>query len=133
MYSLLHPLLLFKRIRQFFSLHCLSLWRFLSGSAPSSLNKLQLVVRHPLTKEQRYQRRDDFIASINRDAVAALASRYNNDKHCIVSADVKHGIYNVCFFVTFPDDGTEWVVRIPISPSISEVWAKLQSEVATMQ
>lgn len=46
---------------------------------------------------------------------------------------MKHGSYNVCFFVTFPTDGTEWVVRIPISPLISDVWAKVQSEVATMQ
>ncbi|EJP68660.1 fungal specific transcription factor [Beauveria bassiana ARSEF 2860] len=54
-------------------------------------------------------------------------------KNGIGLAYVKHGSYNVCYFVTFPADGTEWVVRIPISPLISDVWAKVQSEVATMQ
>ncbi|KAM3507649.1 hypothetical protein MY10362_001655 [Beauveria mimosiformis] len=81
----------------------------------------------------RKQRRDDFIASINKGAVAALASRFHNNERCTVSSDVKHGSYNVCYFVTFPADGTEWVVRIPISPLISDVWTKVQSEVATMQ
>ncbi|KAM3492128.1 hypothetical protein MY3957_004619 [Beauveria namnaoensis] len=54
-------------------------------------------------------------------------------KNGIGLAYVNYGSYNVCYFVTFPADGTEWVVRIPISPLISDVWAKVQSEVATMQ
>lgn len=134
MYSHLHPFSLIQRLRNFFVSRFLSLWRFLPWPARSSINESQPVqIRHPLTTEQREQRRDDFIASINKDAVAALASRFHNNERCIVSPDVKHGSYNVCYFVTFPADGTEWVVRIPISPLISDVWAKVQSEVATMQ
>jgi hypothetical protein len=41
--------------------------------------------------------------------------------------------YYICFYVGFPDYSTKWVVKVPIEPSIHDVWGKLQSEVATMQ
>ncbi|KAM4063675.1 phosphotransferase enzyme family protein [Hirsutella rhossiliensis] len=86
----------------------------------------------PLTSEQLKTREEEFISSIDRDAVCALASRYNHQKPCRIINSAR-GSFNVCFFVHFYTTGTKWVVRIPIEPAIYNVWEKLQSEVATMR
>ncbi|KAG5972581.1 hypothetical protein E4U55_000791 [Claviceps digitariae] len=89
--------------------------------------------RWPPTGRQREEQREAFIQSISKSAVAALASRHNDNKECVVSDHVRSGSYNVCLFVTFPTDKTEWVVRIPITPMLVDEWTKLESEVATMR
>ncbi|KAM4054407.1 hypothetical protein HRG_014884 [Hirsutella rhossiliensis] len=91
------------------------------------------VQKYPLTPEQRDERRTSFITSINKGAVGVLASRYINQKECLVSDTIRHGSYNVCLFVAFPIDNTQWVVRIPVSPPVDDAWDKVQSEVATMR
>ena len=85
----------------------------------------------PLTEQQREERTVEFIHSIDKDAVRALASEYNGHLPC----DIRYwrqGSYNVCFVVDFPN-GTTRVVRIPIEPAVHNVWEKVQSEVYTMQ
>lgn len=95
---------------------------------------LGLLVRpaYPWTDEQHQARKREFVDSISTDAVCSLASQYNHSKPCRVFG-TKHGSFNACFFVEFPDDGTRWVVRIPIEPAVHDVWAKLQTEIATMR
>ncbi|KAK3379043.1 kinase-like domain-containing protein [Lasiosphaeria ovina] len=73
-----------------------------------------------------------FIDSIDLNAVCSLASLHNSSKNCRMFRDAASGSYNVCYFVEF-DDGTQWVVRIPLEPCISNVWDKVQSEVATIR
>ncbi|ROT40647.1 hypothetical protein SODALDRAFT_338349 [Sodiomyces alkalinus F11] len=87
--------------------------------------------QYPLTPEQRESTRQTFIDSVDQDAICALASRHNDMKPCRI-LDSASGSFNVCFFVQFLDDHTRWVVRVPVEPVIYDVWAKLQSEVATM-
>lgn len=119
--------------RRFLESSSTSLCQFLSWTT-SQMSHLWWPVQHyPLTPDQREERRQAFIQSISKSSVGALASRYNNQKGCLVSDVVRHGSYNVCLFVSFPMDKIRWVVRIPISPLVSDGWNKLQSEVATMQ
>lgn len=87
---------------------------------------------YPLTYEQQGARKEEFIDSLDQSAICNLASRYNSWKPCRVIRS-SHGSFNACFFVEFPDDGTQWVVRIPIEPAVHNVWSKLQSEVITMR
>ncbi|KAG6001269.1 hypothetical protein E4U54_001126 [Claviceps lovelessii] len=82
---------------------------------------------------QRDELQEAFVESISKSAVAALASRYNGNKECVVDDELRNGSYNVCVFVTFPADGTRWVVRIPMTPLVADGWTKLKSEVATMR
>lgn len=99
---------------------------------------LQLFLGHyrphltPLTPEQRDDKEESFIASIDRSAVCALASSYNDEKPCRIMNSVQGG-FNMCFFIKFRNGITTWVVRIPIEPAVRSVWDKLQSEVATMR
>ena len=86
----------------------------------------------PLTDEQCEKGLQAFIDSINPDDVCKLASQHNSSKACRIFRDHAHGSYNVCYFVEF-EDGTKWVVRIPLVPCISNVWDKVQSEVATVR
>ncbi|TAQ89082.1 hypothetical protein B7494_g2604 [Chlorociboria aeruginascens] len=92
----------------------------------------QPVANYPPTAEQIENRLKVFIASIDPDAVCKLASQHNSSKTCHMFRDPVNGSYNVCYFVEF-EDGTKWVVRIPLEPSISNVWDKVQSEVATIR
>ena len=88
----------------------------------------------PLTVEQTERRRKDFIGSIDPGAVCRLATRHHGSMPCrMFRTEPASGSFNVCYFVEFPSDGTRWVVRVPIAPVIQDVWAKLQSEVATMR
>ena len=91
----------------------------------------------PLTEEQRLTRKTEYIQSINKDAVCALASRHNNGLPCRLdeSTPVANGSFNVCFFVEFHTtaERTQWVVRVPIEPVVHRAWEKVQSEVCTMR
>lgn len=89
---------------------------------------------YPLTTEQRDSKNKAFVDSIDQDSICALASRHNHSEPCRVFGTAS-GSFNICFFVEFlgDDDKTRWAVRIPIEPVIADVWAKLQSEVATMR
>lgn len=86
----------------------------------------------PRTAEQIEEDLKAFIDSIDPSAVCRLASRHNSSKTCRIFRDPANGSYNVCYFVEF-EGGTQWVVRIPLEPSISNVWDKVQSEVATIR
>ncbi|KAM3510632.1 hypothetical protein MY11210_005717 [Beauveria gryllotalpidicola] len=72
-----------------------------------------------------------FQASISLKLVENLARRHNDNKFCRISEDIQHGHYFSCISVTFPDDGKEWVVRIPVPTIIDKAWEMIQSEVAT--
>ncbi|KAG5752056.1 hypothetical protein H9Q72_006778 [Fusarium xylarioides] len=86
----------------------------------------------PPTEEQLEARIEEFIDSIDKDAVCRLASRHNSHRSCRVIGHDR-GSFNVCFFVLFDTQNVTWVVRIPLEPVVCDVWAKVQSEVATMR
>ncbi|KAF4473368.1 phosphotransferase enzyme family [Fusarium agapanthi] len=86
----------------------------------------------PPIEEQLEARIKEFIDSIDKDAVCRLASRHNSHKSCRVIGHDR-GSFNVCFFVLFDTENVTWVVRIPLEPVVCDVWAKVQSEVATMR
>jgi hypothetical protein len=86
----------------------------------------------PLTYEQLSARKQEFLDSLDKAAICTLASRHNQHKPCRIF-HTSNGSFNACFFVEFPEDGTRWVVRIPIKPAVDDAWAKLQSEVTTMR
>ncbi|UNI19823.1 hypothetical protein JDV02_005973 [Purpureocillium takamizusanense] len=88
-----------------------------------------------LTEDQYEDAILAFIASIDTEAVCALASRYNDGKPCQFSRK-SYGSFNVCFFVEFGHDGSSLVVRLPIEPAFDDfddAWDKLISEVTTIQ
>ncbi|OIW23247.1 hypothetical protein CONLIGDRAFT_719350 [Coniochaeta ligniaria NRRL 30616] len=72
-----------------------------------------------------------FIDSIDPNVACSLASRHRGSKPCRLFQKAANGSYNVCYFVELPDDGTRWVVEIPLVPTVRNVWDKVQSEVAT--
>lgn len=85
----------------------------------------------PLTDQQSKLKADEFIKSIDTDAVRALASKYTGGLPCSIRC--RHqGSFNVCFVLDFPDD-TARLVRLPIEPVVHDVWDKVCSEVYTMQ
>ena len=88
---------------------------------------------YPLTPEQLRTEEHNFTAAISRDAIRALASRYNDNLPCRLRDETSQGSFNVCFYADFFTVGTTWVVRVPIEPTVSHAWEKLQSEVYTMQ
>lgn len=90
------------------------------------------MAKFPPTSEQIEEGLNAFINSIDPNAVCRLASQHNSSKTCWMFQDPANGSYNVCYFVEF-EDGTQWVVRIPLEPSIFNVWDKVQSEVATIR
>ncbi|KAK4238404.1 hypothetical protein C8A03DRAFT_43819 [Achaetomium macrosporum] len=70
------------------------------------------MAKFPPTAKQIEEGLKAFIDSIDPNAVCKLAS----SKTCRIFRD---------------PDGTKWVVRIPLEPYISNIWDKVQSEVAT--
>ncbi|GAB1317840.1 hypothetical protein MFIFM68171_08050 [Madurella fahalii] len=90
------------------------------------------MAKFPPTAKQIEEGLKAFIDSIDPDAVCKLASLHNSSKACRIFRDPANGSYNVCYFVEF-EDGTKWVVRIPLEPYISNIWDKVQSEVATIR
>lgn len=87
---------------------------------------------YPLTPQQVENSIEAFIASINKSAICALASRHNGGKSCRI-IDQRNGSFNICFFVLFDAEDVKWVVRIPIEPVISNTWAKVVSEITTIK
>lgn len=87
---------------------------------------------YPLTPQQVENSIQAFIASINKSAICALASRHNGGKCCKI-VDQRNGSFNICFFVLFDTEDVKWVVRIPIEPVVSNAWAKVVSEVTTIK
>ncbi|EFY93995.1 phosphotransferase [Metarhizium robertsii ARSEF 23] len=87
---------------------------------------------YPATEQQIEATIQQFIDSINTDAVCDLASRHNGGKACkIVTKD--NGSFNVCFFVQFDAGEETQVVRIPIKPVIRDAWQKVLCEVTTLR
>jgi hypothetical protein len=81
-----------------------------------------------------------FVKSIDQDAILTLASSYHQDTPCKFFKPLKHGGFNVCFFVELenPDAQAQkhrWVVRIPIPLWLPAAWIneKIEVEVATMK
>jgi len=85
----------------------------------------------PLTDQQRKLKSDEFIESIDTDAIRALASKYTDGLPCSIRCR-RQGSFNVCFILDF-SDGTTRLVRLPIEPAVHDVWDKVRSEVYTMQ
>ncbi|QPH16383.1 hypothetical protein C2857_001010 [Epichloe festucae Fl1] len=88
---------------------------------------------NPLTPEQYDSLETEYANAIDRDAVCALASSYNNGLPCRVAKTDKGSYNNVCFFVLFYTVDQMWVVRVPIQPAVHNVWEKFKSEVCTMR
>ncbi|KAG8425780.1 hypothetical protein J3459_009700 [Metarhizium acridum] len=79
-----------------------------------------------------------FITSIDEREILKLASSYHNNEPCQIFQPVKHGSFNVCFFVQFSTPASDgvperWVVRLPIPESIPWIDEKIDVEVATMK
>jgi hypothetical protein len=85
----------------------------------------------PLTDSQHKQKADEFIDSIDTEAIRALASKYNGGLSCNIRCRCQ-GSFNVCYILDF-SDGTTRLVRLPIEPAVHDVWDKVRSEVYTMQ
>ncbi|ROT39853.1 hypothetical protein SODALDRAFT_377769 [Sodiomyces alkalinus F11] len=90
-----------------------------------------MIAAIPVTDEQRKARKKEFIDPINEDSICQLASRHNDMKPCEVLRS-SNGSYSTRYllYVTFPDDGTQWV---PMQPALCDDWAKIQSEVYPKQ
>lgn len=89
----------------------------------------------PPSEQQTKHATQQFISSININAVCDLASRYTGGKQCkIVKKDHDYcGSFNVCFFVHFDAENKTYVLRIPIIPVVRHPWKKILSETATMR
>lgn len=86
-----------------------------------------------LVQSRVHRERDEFIASIPKHQVLALASSHRNATPCDFFDEPKRGSYNICYFLRFPED-VKWVVRIPLVPCLAfGSRSKLESEIATMQ
>ncbi|KAG8674087.1 hypothetical protein FPOAC1_000050 [Fusarium poae] len=85
----------------------------------------------PLTEQQHKSKVDEFVESIDTDAICTLASKYTGGLPCTIRCR-QQGSFNVCFILDFPDNLTR-IVRLPIEPAVHDVWDKVCSEVCTMQ
>ncbi|KAH0594388.1 hypothetical protein MHUMG1_07738 [Metarhizium humberi] len=79
-----------------------------------------------------------FIASIDQSEILKLASSYHDNEPCQVFQPVKHGSFNVCFFVQFATPSSDgvpdrWVVRLPIPEEVPWIDEKMDVEIATMK
>ncbi|KJK82709.1 hypothetical protein H634G_01846 [Metarhizium anisopliae BRIP 53293] len=79
-----------------------------------------------------------FIASIDQSEILKLASSYHDNEPCQVFQPVKHGSFNVCFFVQFATPSSDgvpdrWVVRLPIREEVPWIDEKMDVEIATMK
>ncbi|KAG5802077.1 hypothetical protein H9Q74_014406 [Fusarium xylarioides] len=84
----------------------------------------------PSSDKQHKQQKDDFIESIDKEAICRLASKQKGGLPCHVQS-WSNGSFNVCFVVAF-SDGCTRVVRVPLEPVVYDVWDKVCSEVSTM-
>ncbi|KAJ4321054.1 hypothetical protein N0V84_005521 [Fusarium piperis] len=85
----------------------------------------------PPPEEEIEEQIEAFISSITDEAICCLASRFQGGRSCTITGRSR-GSFNICFFVRFDND-IEWTVRVPLEPVVHDVWAKLQSEVATIR
>lgn len=111
----------------------MDLMRSVCGFWSTLLGRITGGPLYPPTPEQLRAQESNFTAAISRDAIRALASRYNDNLPCRIRDETSQGSFNICFYADFYTAGTTWVVRIPIEPTVSQAWEKLQSEVYTMQ
>lgn len=110
------------RSNQFLSIFPISI----STPALAALLRLQ-----PPSKKQIKRSIDDFIESLDREAICALASRQYGGLQCSIRRQ-SMGSFNICFIIDFID-GTTRLVRLPLEPAVRDVWNKVRSEVYTMQ
>lgn len=97
-------------------------------------------MRNFIVQDRILRERARFVESIDQPAILSLASAYHNGTPCRFFRPLKHGGFNVCFFVEFEksesrDDSHRWVVRIPIPGRTPVAWIdeKVEVEVATMR
>ncbi|KAK5997542.1 hypothetical protein PT974_02905 [Cladobotryum mycophilum] len=76
--------------------------------------------------------KQEFVNSIDIEAVRAIASRNNHGKSCTVTEPL-FGSFNVCFVIKFDSEDTTWVISIPSVPAVHDAWDKLRSEVVIME
>ncbi|KPM42256.1 hypothetical protein AK830_g4293 [Neonectria ditissima] len=94
-------------------------------------------MRDMIVDAQAHEARSRFIESIDQNDILKLASSYHSNKPSQIFRPVKHGSFNVCFFVEFPNQDTldapdRWVVRLPIPDRVLWVNEKIDVEIATM-
>lgn len=99
-----------------------------------------VIMRNAMVQDRIKRARTRFIESIDRDAIPELASSHHQNVSCRFFKPLRHGGFNVCFFVEFesPDSLSSkdrWVVRVPIPGRTPVAWIdeKLEVEVATMK
>lgn len=97
-------------------------------------------MRNFIVQDRILRERARFVESIDQAAILSLASANHNNTPCRFFRPLKHGGFNVCFFVEFeqldPQDKIwRWVVRIPIPGRTPVAWIdeKVEVEVATMR
>ncbi|KAL1847096.1 hypothetical protein Daus18300_014066 [Diaporthe australafricana] len=97
-------------------------------------------MRNVMVQDRIKRERARFIESLDKAAILKLASSYHKNAPCKFFKPLKHGGFNVCFFVEFDLPGCNakkprWVVRIPIPGRNPVAWIdeKLEVEVATMR
>ena len=125
------PISLFKYLYTKLASACNVVLRTIRDAFRTSTREFNSLPPYPLAYEQQDANKQEFISSINWDAICNLASSHNHQKPCRIF-NTTNGSFNACFCVEF-SDGERWVVRVPIEPAIYDVWVKLQSEVATMR
>lgn len=91
------------------------------------------MMRNRLVRFRVHRKRDEFIASIDEQAVCRLASTHRSGESCAPFQQPVRGSYNVCYFVQF-NDGERWVVRLPLEPCLAFGGrSKLESEISVME
>ncbi|KAF5020420.1 hypothetical protein F66182_7547 [Fusarium sp. NRRL 66182] len=80
----------------------------------------------PLTEQQLEFATNEFVESIDTDAIRTLATKYTGGLPCSIRCR-QQGSFNVCFVLDFPDDIAR-VVRLPIEPAVHNAWDKNSPE-----
>lgn len=127
-------LLVIERLFSIPWIYCHTRIRYLSKSRLAyifRLGPLSPSNLRPLTDQQRKRKGNEFIDSIDTDAIRALASKYTGGLPCSIRCR-RQGSFNVCFVLDF-SDGTTRLVMLSIEPAVHDVWDKVRSEVYAMQ
>ncbi|KAH7175799.1 hypothetical protein EDB81DRAFT_771123 [Dactylonectria macrodidyma] len=88
-----------------------------------------LVVRAKVEREI-----DQFVESIDTDAVCRIASSYHGGVPCKTFGAPKHGCFNICISVVFDTSPPEkWVVRIALPALDAWIDERIETQLATMK
>ncbi|XWW98225.1 hypothetical protein V2A60_006222 [Cordyceps javanica] len=75
---------------------------------------------------------DAVLASVDKEAVRALASRHSDGLPCEILS-IERGSYNLSICLDFYNKISNRVLRIPLQPAVRDGWTKVQSEAATIE